>query len=280
MRYQYSNHELRKKNSGNPLSLPSGVKLLLIINIAVFILMVLSGQRDRDIIIRIFGLIPNAISNEYKFWQTVTYLFIHDGPIHIIFNLFLLWVLGKDLEIDWGQKKFLIFYFICGIGAGFITVLFNIHSIIPIVGASGAIYGLLIAYGFTYPNRILLLYGLFPVKAKYVVLGFGFVAFIASFSANQSNISHITHLSGMIIGFIFICFNLNWNGIKVWYFRLRLKNTTKKFFDTNNETASMKHKVDEILDKLNDSGWESLTDKEEKYLIQASKKLFDDRPPN
>ena len=84
----------------------------------------------------------------------------------------------------------------------------------------------------------------------------------------------------MIIGFIFICFNLNWNGIKVWYFRLRLKNTTKKFFDTNNETASMKHKVDEILDKLNDSGWESLTDKEEKYLIQASKKFFDDRPPN
>ena len=278
MKYQYTSSGFKQGFDGSSISIPGGVKFLLIANIVVFILLELSGEKN--FFFRSFGLVPNLVWEKFKIWQLFTYLFIHGDLLHILLNMFMLWVCGQDLENQWGGKDFFLFYFICGIGAGFITVLFNIHSITPIVGASGAIYGLLIAYGFTYPNRILLLYGLFPVKAKYVVLGFGFVAFIASFSANQSNISHITHLSGMIIGFIFICFNLNCNGLRVWYFRLRLKNTTKKFFDTNNETAHMKQKVDEILDKLNDSGWESLTDKEEKYLIQASKKLFDDGPPN
>ena len=172
------------------------------------------------------------------------------------------------------------YYFACGIGAGIVTSIFGWSSFTPVIGASGAVYGLLLAYGLTYPNRLVYLYGIFPIKVKFMVIGMGVIAFFASLTPQHSTISHITHLSGMIIGFIFICFNLNGNGLRVWYFRLRLKNTTKKFSDTNNETARMKHKVDEILDKLNDSGWESLTDKEEKYLIQASKKLFDDRPPN
>ena len=278
MKYQYTSSGFKQGYHRPFISIPSGVKFLLITNIVVFILLGLSGEKN--FLLRSFGLVPNLVWQKFKIWQLFTYLFIHADLLHILLNMFMLWVCGKDLENQWGKKDFFLFYFICGIGAGFITVLFDIHSFTPIVGASGAIYGLLVAYGFTYPNRILLLYGLFPIKAKYVVIGFGFVAFFASLSANQSNISHITHLSGMIIGFIFICFNLNWNGIKVWYFRLRLKNITKKFFDTNNETARMKHRVDEILDKLNDSGWESLTDQEEKYLIQASKKLIDDRSPN
>ena len=112
------------------------------------------------------------------------------------------------------------------------------------------------------------------------MLGFGFVAFIASFSANQSNISHITHLSGMIIGFLFISSSLNWSGLKVWYFRLRFKNITQKSTNTNDEIDHMKKRVDEILDKLNDTGWDSLTDQEEKYLTQAGKRLFKNRHPN
>ena len=136
------------------------------------------------------------------------------------------------------------------------------------------------AYGFTYPDRILLLYGLFPIKAKYIVLGLGLIAFFASVSTNHSNISHITHLSGMIIGFLFIYSRLNWDGIRAWYFRLRLKNITQKSIDTNDEIDHMKKRVDEILDKLNDTGWDSLTDQEEKYLTQAGKKLFENRQPN
>ena len=278
MKYQYTRPGFKKGDSRSSISISGGVKFLLITNIVIFILMELSGEKH--FLFRSFGLVPNVVWAKFKIWQLFTYLFIHGDWLHILLNMFMLWVCGQDLENQWGKKDFFLFYFICGIGAGFITVLFNIHSIIPIVGASGAIYGLLIAYGFTYPNRILLLYGLFPVKAKYVVLGFGFVAFIASFSANQSNISHITHLSGMIIGLIFICFILNWNWIKIWCFRLQLKNSIQKNTTTNDETGHMKQRVDEILDKLNDSGWESLTDQEEKYLTQASKELFVDRSPN
>jgi membrane associated rhomboid family serine protease len=144
MRYQYSSRGFKQNFSGNPILLPSGVKLLLIINISVFVLMVLSGQRN--ILLQMFGLVSRDVLQEYRIWQTFTYLFLHGGWIHILFNMFVLWMFGKDLEIDWGKKEFLIFYFVCGIGAGFITVLTSINSSIPVVGASGAIYGVIVAY--------------------------------------------------------------------------------------------------------------------------------------
>jgi membrane associated rhomboid family serine protease len=278
MRYQYTSPGFRRGFSRPTFTIPSGVKLLVIINIVVFILTELSGQRN--MLFSSFGLVPNQVWTNFKVWQLFTYLFVHGGFLHIFFNMFVLWMFGKDLEIQWGKNEFLLFYFTCGIGAGLMTVLFSINSIVPIVGASGAIYGLLVAYGFTYPNRMVYLYGLFPLKVKYMVLGLGVIAFFASLSANQSNVSHITHLSGMIIGVLYIYFILNWKNIKMEYYRLRLKNLKQKTSAQNDEEVLMKKKVDDILDKLNASGWDSLTEQEEKYLTQASKELFGDHPPN
>ena len=278
MRYQYTSPGFRRGFSRPTFTIPSGVKLLVIINIVVFILTELSGQRN--MLFSSFGLVPNQVWTNFKVWQLFTYLCVHGGFLHIFFNMFVLWMFGKDLEIQWGKNEFLLFYFTCGIGAGLMTVLFSINSIVPIVGASGAIYGLLVAYGFTYPNRMVYLYGLFPLKVKYMVLGLGVIAFFASLSANQSNVSHITHLSGMIIGVLYIYFILNWKNIKMEYYRLRLKNLKQKTSAQNDEEVLMKKKVDEILDKLNASGWDSLTEQEEKYLTQASKELFGDHPPN
>ena len=278
MRYQYTSPGFRRGFSRPTFTIPSGVKLLVIINIIVFILTELSGQRN--MLFSSFGLVPNQVWTNFKVWQLFTYLFVHGGFLHIFFNMFVLWMFGKDLEIQWGKNEFLLFYFTCGIGAGLMTVLFSINSIVPIVGASGAIYGLLVAYGFIYPNRMVYLYGLFPLKVKYMVLGLGVIAFLASLSANQSNVSHITHLSGMIIGVLYIYFILNWKNIKMEYYRLRLKNLKQKTSAQNDEEVLMKKKVDEILDKLNASGWDSLTEQEEKYLTQASKELFGDHPPN
>ena len=278
MRYQYTSKGFKDRLIPPTLTIPSGVKLLLIINIIVFILAELSGQRSTFFLS--FGLVPNMVLSQYKIWQIFTYSFIHGGFFHIFFNMFVLWMFGKDLENQWGTKDFLIYYFVCGMGAGFITILFGINSIIPIVGASGAIYGLLVAYGFTYPNRLVYLYGLFPLKVKHMVLGLGVIAFFASMSASQSNISHITHISGMIIGLIMMYFNLSWSGLKMWYFKFRLKKISQQSTINNDKEKQMRQKVDEILDKLNDNGWESITAKEEKYLNQASKKLFGDRPPN
>jgi len=278
MRYQYTSPGFRQGFSRPTFTIPSGVKLLVIINIVVFILTELSGQRN--MLFSSFGLVPNQVWTNFKVWQLFTYLFVHGGFLHIFFNMFVLWMFGKDLEMQWGKNEFLLFYFTCGIGAGLMTVLFSVNSIVPIVGASGAIYGLLVAYGFTYPNRMVYLYGLFPLKVKYMVLGLGVIAFFASLSANQSNVSHITHLSGMIIGVLYIYFIFNWKNIKMEYYRLRLKNLKQKTSAQNDEEVLMKKKVDEILDKLNASGWDSLTEQEEKYLTQASKELFGDHPPN
>ena len=278
MRYQYSSPGFRQSFNRPTFSIPSGVKFLLIVNIVVFVLVELSGQQS--LLFRTFGLVPSLVWSKFKIWQLFTYLFIHGGIFHIFFNMFVLWMFGKDLESQWGKMEFLLFYFVCGIGAGLITVLFSVNSIVPIVGASGAIYGLLLAYGFTYPNQMVYLYGLVPIKVKYMVLGLGAIAFFASLSANQSNVSHITHLSGMIIGLIFIYFNINWKVIKLWYIRMRLKGLSQQPAKQDNEEAQMKKQVDKILDKLNDSGWDSLTEQEENYLTQASKRLFGDRPPN
>ena len=278
MRYQYTSPGFRRGFSRPTFTIPSGVKLLVIINIVVFVLTALSGQRS--ILFSSFGLVPSNVWSNFKVWQLFTYLFVHGGFLHIFFNMFVLWMFGKDLEMQWGKNEFLLFYFTCGIGAGLMTVLFSVNSIVPIVGASGAIYGLLVAYGFTYPNRMVYLYGLFPLKVKYMVLGLGVIAFFASLSANQSNVSHITHLSGMIIGVLYIYFIFNWKNIKMEYYRLRLKNLKQKTSAQNDEEVLMKKKVDEILDKLNASGWDSLTEQEEKYLTRASKQLFGDRPPN
>ena len=280
MRYQYSSFGFKQNYNKNPFLFPNGVKLLLIINILIFSLMVLLGQRDRDLVIQIFGLVPYSISNDYKIWQTFTYLFLHDGPIHIIFNMFLLWVLGKDLEIDWGRNKFLIFYFICGIGAGLITWMININSLRPVVGASGAIYGVLVAYGFTYPNRMIYLYGLIPMKVKYMVTCLVIIAFFASLFSTQSKISHITHLSGIIIGIIYILINSNLGNLHLWYIKMRIRSIQSIQNNNENEETYIKMQVNKILDKLNDQGWESLTSKEEEFLTHASKRLFDDRSPN
>tara|TARA_B100000315_G_scaffold249537_1_gene280898 strand:- start:28 stop:864 length:837 start_codon:yes stop_codon:yes gene_type:complete len=278
MRYQYSSRGFRQNLRPNPLSLPNGVKLLIMINIAVFILMELTGQKN--VLFQIFGLVPRDVVQEYKLWQLSTYLFIHGGFFHILFNMFILWMFGKDLEVDWSKNEFLIFYFVCGIGSGIISVLASINSFVPIVGASGAIYGVLVAYGFTYPNRMVYLYGVFPLKVKYMVLGLGVIAFFASLSASQSNVSHITHLSGMIIGLIYILLNFKLKNIRLWYIKMRLKSIQGKQSYYEDDESHIKMQVDKILDKLNEHGWESITSKEEEFLTRASKRLFNDRSVN
>ena len=278
MRYQYTSQGFRGRLTPSYFRIPSGVKLLLIINIIVFILIEISGQRSALFIS--FGLVPNMVWSELRVWQLFTYLFIHGSFIHIFFNMFVLWMFGKDLEYEWGKSDFLIYYYTCGIGAGFITVLFGLNSFIPIVGASGAIYGLLIAYGFTYPNRLVYLYGLFPLKVKYMVLGLGIIAFFASLSASKSTVSHITHLSGMVIGVIYILINFKMKNIRLWSIKMRLKSIREKQNWDEDVDVYVKKQVDKILDKLNDQGWESLTSQEEEFLTSASKRIFDDRAPN
>ncbi len=189
----------------NPM--PKGVKWLLIVNIGIFVVQFFATRFGFGGIFLDFALWPRAVVSVLAVWQLVTYLFLHGGFGHILFNMFALWMFGSDLERDWGTKRFLEYYFLCGIGAGVCVVVASAlfgGMDVPTIGSSGAIYGLLLAFGVLYPDRIVLFSFLFPIKAKHFVMIIGALAFLSSFAGSQSNVSHVAHLGGMIFGYVFL----------------------------------------------------------------------------
>jgi membrane associated rhomboid family serine protease len=184
----------------------TGVKWLLIVNTAVFLLWALSGQEFQSRVLSQFALGPELTIRQLKVWQIVTYLFLHGGVWHLIFNMLTLWMFGSPLESDWGTRRFLKYYFICGVGAGAFDLLLNMalgnwNSIT--IGASGAIYGLLVAFGVCYPEQTVLMSFLFPIKAKYMVMIYAGVELLMSMGVN-SGVSNIAHLGGMVVGFVYL----------------------------------------------------------------------------
>lgn len=182
------------------------VKMLIIANVAVFLLRYLArgvggGPFDFD---ALFGLVPALITRELFLWQFVTYLFVHAGVLHILFNMLALWMFGCDLERQWGFNKFLQYYFLTGVGAGFCSYIINPWAFTATVGASGAIFGLLLAYGVLFADRIIYLYFLFPIKAKYFVMIMGAIVFFMAVTSSASGISNSAHLGGMIFGFLYL----------------------------------------------------------------------------
>jgi membrane associated rhomboid family serine protease len=150
------------------------------------------------------ALQPYAVTHDFEVWRLVTYLFLHGGFFHVIFNLFALWMFGADLERLWGGKRFLFYYFLTGIGGGLLNVLLQPSSPIPTVGCSGAVYGLLLAFGLTFPERPIYLWLIIPVKAKWFVLIMGLIEFVAEWGNPGSGISHLAHLGGMLFGFAYL----------------------------------------------------------------------------
>jgi membrane associated rhomboid family serine protease len=184
---------------------PQGVKWLLIVNTAVFVLKsLLDGQFGQHI--RILELAPIAVVYHFAIWQLVTYLFLHGGIWHLVFNMLTLWMFGTPLEQTWGTRQFLKYYFICGIGAGLCDVALNAaigNWRTSTIGASGAIYGLLLAFGVIFPNQTVLMGFLFPIKAKYMVMIYAAIELWMSLGVN-TGVSNIAHLGGMAVGFAYL----------------------------------------------------------------------------
>ena len=184
--------------------LPRGVRDLIIANSVIFLLMWLVGPIER-VFMQWFALVPSDVVTRFFVWQLVTYLFLHGGFFHILFNMLGLWFFGKDLEDIWGTRRFLQFYFFCGIGAGLIAVLANYlfgNRDGATIGASGAIYGIFLAAAVLWPDRIIIFY-IFPIKLKYFVMILGALAFFSVRDLN-SGVSDIAHLSGMGFGYLFL----------------------------------------------------------------------------
>ena len=178
------------------------IKNLMIIMGAVFLLqMLFSGWIELY-----FGLVPILVWRKYFLWQLLTYIFLHGDFLHILFNLFSLWMFGGELENHWGSKKFLFYFLFCGIGAGICTAVFTPYQFIPVIGASGAIFGILLAFGWLFPNRPILIYFLFPIPAKYMVIIFGLFELYSSRSGAGGGIAHLTHLGGLLFGFFYMAY--------------------------------------------------------------------------
>ena len=222
---------------GNFSELPEVVKNLLILN-GLFFLATVSLSNFGIDLVKILGL-HQFQSTDFRPHQLITHLFMHGNFTHLFFNMFALWMFGKILENVWGSKRFLIYYMITGIGAASIHLLISQYQIIsisnqipemvnlavegrynpsipiskkltqliitPTVGASGAVFGLLLAFGMLFPNALLYLYFAIPIKAKYFVIGYGLIELYAGISNNPAdNVAHFAHLGGMIFGFFLI----------------------------------------------------------------------------
>jgi membrane associated rhomboid family serine protease len=198
-------YNTRYRSFGTSNSIPTGVKWLLLANVALFLLLYLGGRSVSEHLL-MFSLVPVMVLKHFFIWQLATYMFLHGGIEHILFNMLALWMFGSILERDWGTRQFLKYYFLCGIGAGLCDVILNgimgnwgTHTI----GASGAIYGLLLAFGVLYPNSTVLFGFIFPMKAKYMVMIVGAIAFLGALHVN-SGVSDIAHLGGMAFGYAYL----------------------------------------------------------------------------
>jgi membrane associated rhomboid family serine protease len=185
--------------------LPPGIRALLISNVAVFVITFFAG-RSLSAIVNLLMLRPSDVVTHGYIWQLATYMFLHQGIGHILFNMLALWMFGTEFERLWGTRRFLNFYFFCGVGAGLCVILGNYlfgNPDIGTVGSSGAIFGILLASAVMWPDRQMLFYVLIPIKMKYFVAIIGAIAFLNSFNP-ASPVSDIAHLGGMLFGYVFI----------------------------------------------------------------------------
>ena len=196
------------------------VKRLIIANVVIWFLGIVLIEQyflTEPKITLWFGLTPLRVLKDYFIWQPFTYLFIHaTNPMHIIFNMLLLWWLGSELELFWGPKFFTLYYFVSGIGAAILyTVTTSTYALItgridvlvvPVIGASAAVFGLLVAYGLIFGERVVLFMFFFPMKAKYFVaiLGAIEVVMVLNNGLIQGKVANLAHVGGLVMGFLFL----------------------------------------------------------------------------
>ncbi len=279
-----------------PRQMGEGVKQLLIANAIVFVLTQLTGM---SVWAGWFGLNPHDVIFGLRIWQPFTYLFLHGGIWHIGINMLMLWMFGSELEGLWGRKEFMRFYIVTGAGAGvfslvpyFLGVLAGYRGHIPsIIGASGAVYAILLAYAFTYPDRKVLVYMLVPVKVKYLMLIMGFMTFVSV--GNGDGISHITHLGGLVVGWFYLRRNGRYRGLNIpwkeWlrkFGNVRIINKDDQrprsgsarqqgWYRVKNE-SELRVEMDGLLDKITRVGYEQLSNAEKERLLELSSQLSND----
>lgn len=300
----YQRDYYRPSGFGSFSLFPLVLKNLIIINAVVFVLQILlekvaiGDYPGWFLLNNYFALNPFSGANQYgieynfQIWQLVTYQFMHADFMHIGFNMLMLWMFGHEICNEMGERKFLFFYLLSGVGAGLLQLLFT-HSGGYTIGASGAVYGVMIAFAMYYPDRYMYIYFLIPVRAKYVVAGLIIMEYLAV-SNDGSMIAHMAHIGGAMTGAVFVLldrrYKFNFNNLfkskkpfgannqSGAYRRPYFENDTEvkeaKFYDINSPTKDQvtQDDIDRILDKISKSGYQNLTSEEKRILFEASKR--------
>lgn len=190
-----------------------------IILVVMCVLVFLVGLIDRRGIIIYLALIPDYVLQAGAWWQVVTYLFVHSGWSHIFFNMLALFLFGIQLERRMGSTEFLLFYFFTGIGAVVSTVLINAatgQGMVPVVGASGAIFGLLLAYASFFPDARIYVFGILPIRAPLLVVVYAAIEIFSTFTGFQSGVAHLAHLAGLAFGYLYLVVRFGMNPVSIF----------------------------------------------------------------
>jgi membrane associated rhomboid family serine protease len=302
-------------------NIPTITKNLLIVNFLTFVATWILQLRDLDL--AAIGGLHFFMASDFHLFQFITYQFLHANMTHILFNMFALWMFGCVVERVWGAKKFLFYYIFCGVGAGVIQELvqwatmvsfpemqMKVHlvgggtTMIPYaqyllyvsntVGASGAVYAILLAFGMIFPNERIFIFPLpVPIKAKWLIMGYVAIELFSAISYSGDGVAHIAHLGGMLFGFLMIRY---WNRHPDSSYNLssgqEFFEKMKRNFEKRRETTQMhteqggskeddmdynarkrknQDEIDAILDKIRKSGYDSLTKEEKQKLFDASR---------
>lgn len=305
-------------------NIPTITKNLLIVNVVVFLATYLFRNMGIDLN-NVLGL-HFFLAPDFHIYQLFTYMFAHGGFSHIFFNMFALWMFGCIVERTWGPKKFLTYYIVCGVGAGLFQELaqfaqfyliaseqlshFTLAQTMKVananaaflnlwttVGASGAVYGILLAFGMLYPEERIFIFPLpVPIKAKWFVMGYAAIELFMAYSSTGDGVAHLAHLGGMVFGFFLIRYWRRHPDIRYsrrsgqqffdsmrasWEHRTGRKDRGGVFtnsantrhesdWDYNARRKAEQERMDEILDKIRRNGYESLTREEKQQLFDAS----------
>ena len=299
-------------------NIPSITKNLLIINVLAFFATWVFEKQGLDLTAT-FGL-HFFMAKDFSFYQLVTYLFMHGSFMHLFFNMFAVWMFGTVMERVWGPKRFLIYYLVCGIGAGIIQegvqyinyanenlaaydfVMTSSGRITTeaylnlwtTVGASGAVYAILLAFGMTFPNeRMFIIPFPFPIKAKWLIGGYIVIEVWSALNTPGDGIAHMAHLGGMLFGFLLIRYwrkhpniEQRFNGQNGFFQQMKKQYENKRrntfHYQPSTETprweehkekeedSARQAEIDAILDKIRKGGYDSLTKEEKKKLFEQS----------
>ncbi|HUP20398.1 MAG TPA: rhomboid family intramembrane serine protease [Gemmatimonadota bacterium] len=251
--------------------LPEGIKWLLIANVAVYSITLVVGPWGwGQWIGHVFGLQPATVIERGWVWQPLTYMFLHAGFFHLLFNMFVLWMFGAEIEALWGRNEFLKYYVVCGLGAAALSFPLAWNHLT--VGASGAVLGVLLAFGILFPDRYVYIWFLIPIRAKWLVAGIAGLQLLYLVTGTSAGIAYAAHVGGMLAGWAYLVWLRGGSPLGQMSARWRRRRLHLVQGGKRRTREWTEAEIDRILDKISLHGLESLTAEEAEILDEASRR--------